>query len=99
MPRKAAAELTAQYHHYSEQIKQALQQARSSAQAKAWEDVFRLADLLRRHERNRLATGDSCGDNPDLAAAWAALNPWPAGTQEVLSQRKQLDIDALRQKV
>lgn len=98
LPRKAAAELTAQYHHYSEQIKQALQQARSSAQAKAWEDVFRLADLLRRHERNRLATGDSCGDNPDLAAAWAALNPWPAGTQEVLSQRKQLDIDALRQK-
>lgn len=98
LPRKAAAELTAQYHHYSEQIKQALQQARSSAQAKAWDDVLTLADLLRRHELNRVATDDSCGEDAELAAAWAALNSWPAGTQEILSQRKQLALDALRQK-
>ncbi|HMW72022.1 MAG TPA: DUF349 domain-containing protein, partial [Cellvibrionaceae bacterium] len=98
LPRKAAAELTSQYHHYSEQIKQALQQARSFAQAKAWNDVFNLADLLRRHECNRLASDDSCGDSPELEAAWAAINSWPAGTQDVLSQRKQLGLDALRQK-
>ena len=98
LPRKAAAELTAQYHHYSEQIKQALQQARSSAQVKAWDDVFTLADLLRRHERNRIACDDSCGDSSDLEAAWAAITLWPTGTQDVLSQRKQLGLEALRQK-
>ncbi len=96
LPRKAASELTQQYHHYSEQIKNALQQARSSAQAKAWDDVFNLANLLRQHECARLSTDDGCEDSAELASAWAAMELWPAGTQDVLLNRKQLSLQALR---
>jgi len=98
LPRKAAAELTQQYQHYSEQIKHALQHARSSAQAKAWQDVFDLADLLRQHEINRLNSDDTSADSPELNAAWSAMSQWPAGTQDVLTQRKQLSLDDLRSK-
>jgi DNA repair protein SbcC/Rad50 len=96
LPRKAAQELTQQYHHYSEQIKQALQDARKFAQAKAWTDVFTLADILRRYECERLATNDSLDEPQALTAAWSAIAQWPAGTQDVLTKRKQLSIEDLR---
>jgi hypothetical protein len=96
LPRKAAQELTQQYHHYSEQIKQAMQDARKFAQAKAWTDVFTLADILRRYECERLATNDSLDEPQALTAAWSAIAQWPAGTQDVLTKRKQLCMEDLR---
>ncbi|MEY4590776.1 MAG: hypothetical protein RL497_2852 [Pseudomonadota bacterium] len=96
LPRKAAQELTQQYQHYSDQIKQALQEARTLAQSKAWDDMFACAEVLRHYEIERIKTEDSCGESQALNEAWAAITQWPAGTQEVLNNRKQLTLETLR---
>lgn len=96
LPRKVAAELTEQFHRYSEQIKQALAQAREHAQIKAWDDVFNLADLLRQHECARLASNDACGESAAVIQAWEHMAQWPTGTLEVLQNRKNLTLDALQ---
>lgn len=96
LPRKAASELTQQYQHYSEQIKKALQEAREYAQVKAWDNIFNCADILRRHECERLASDDACGESSLVNDTWERIGQWPSGTQEVLLARKQLSMEALR---
>jgi hypothetical protein len=87
LPRESARGIIGRFQELTEAIQKKSQTERKAAVARAWQEVFGIADQVRRYENGQVQTSQtvSLAEVRDLMAN--ATFKWPYDTKDVLDQR------------